>query len=240
MKSNRKVRKDFDATRAYSVDVSACTEEEKKEVQQAFFDVGIFWQWHGSEYQFLDAVQYTNKYASGGVQRHLLHGSTTEECNMTAKEFLDLVYEPEYQGHVHAELMAQYAEDAKTSKTPWKLWQMKSADGVWRGCEAHPVWVSSTVYRRKPKTHIVHGVEIPDLRVTPEPGDSYYLIDPTLTELTNLYLFEGDTVDQLWVERGLTYQDTEEGKQAAILHAKAMLGIAQHKVHNNRQKEYYQ
>ena len=76
------------------------------------------------------------------------------------------------------------------------------------------------------KTHIVNGVEIPDLRVVPEHGDSYYLVDPTVPELTSLYRFTGTVIDKIWVGRCLAYQPTEEGKQAAILHAKAMLGIA--------------
>lgn len=54
------------------------------------------------------------------------------------------------QGHVHAELMAQYAEDAKTSKTPWELWQIKGEDGVWFCCKGHPMWLSASEYRRSP------------------------------------------------------------------------------------------
>lgn len=76
------------------------------------------------------------------------------------------------------------------------------------------------------KTHIVNGVEIPDLRVVPEHGDSYHLADPTVPELTSLYKFTGTVIDKIWVGRGLAYQPTGEGKQAAVLHSKAMLGIA--------------
>ena len=151
----RKVRKDFDPTKEYSVDVSECTEEEKKEVQQAFFDVGIEWAVSGEVYTCLGALQYTNAHRDGGIAAYCMYRSTTEGVNMTAKEFLDLVYEPENKGHVHAELMAQYAEDAKTSKTPWELWEYLDKDDGWTTFRGSPCWYETSVYRRKPKTHIV-------------------------------------------------------------------------------------
>lgn len=252
MTAQRKVREDFNPAKEYRVDVSICSEEEKKEVQQGFFDAGIKWQIHGEEYNYMDADKYTNTTYCGEVTSYLMFGLTTKGCNMTAKEFLELVYEPEQdvflahtlritdssgntiydstlaekeKGHIHAESMAQYAEDAKTSETPWELWQMKSVDGVWRGCEAHPVWVSSTVYRRKPKTHVVNGVEIPDLRIDPKEGDRFYLVDPTEGDLTYRYTHTGDDCDEVWVSRRLCYEPTEAGREAAILHSKVMLGL---------------
>lgn len=222
----RKVRVEFDKTKEYSVDVSECTEEEKKEVQQAFFDAGFKWEIHGEAYMYTDAVKFTNTTCGGGVIARLMHNSTIEGCNMTAKEFLDLVYEPEQVGHVHAELMAQYAEDAKTHAEPWELWQIKDDDGVWWDCNAHPRWANATEYRHKTKTHIVNGVEIPDLRESPEYGDGYYLASTSAVNLTSPHTFVGDSTDMLWLERGLVYQKSEEGRLAAVLHSKAMLGIA--------------
>ena len=130
------------------------------------------------------------------------------------------------QGHIHAELMAQYAEDAMAHSEPWKLWQIKTGSFDWIDCKFSPTWDPSCEFRRKPKTHIVNGVEVPDLRISPEYGNYYYLADPTERDFTYFYLFHGDGTGSLWVKRGLIYQGTEEGKQAAILHAMAMLGIA--------------
>lgn len=130
------------------------------------------------------------------------------------------------EGHAHAELMAQYAEDAKTSKTPWRLWEYLDKDDGWTTFKGSPGWYETSEYRRKPKTHIVHGVEIPDLRVTPELGEQYYLANPTASELTELHTFVM-RAEKLWAERGLCYEPTEEGRQAAILHTKAMLGMVQ-------------
>lgn len=227
MVEKRKVRKDFDPGKEYSVDVEDCTAEEKKEVQQAFFDAGFPWKLGGKEYRCLDAAQYSNTLVGRGVTAHLMYGCSTERCNMTAKEFLELVYE---QGHVHSESMTLYAEDAKTHSKPWELWQVKvrSLDwSDWNDCVVSPSWEPSLEYRRKPKTHIVNGVEVPDLRVTLKSGDSFFLADPTAPKLTSLYRFDGDIKDEIWVERGLCYEPTEEGKQAAILHTKAMLNMVQ-------------
>lgn len=222
MVEKRKVRTGFDKAKEYSVDVEKCTEEEKEEVQQAFFDVGLPWKLGGKVYRCLDAVQYSNVLTGRGVTTHLLYSDSTYGCNMTAKEFLDLVYE---QGHPHVELMLQFAEDAKTTDKPWKNFQWRTRESNWLAMQKDMQFESKYEFRRKPKTHTVNGVEIPDLRVTPKEGEYYYLADPTEGDFTYSYLFHGDDPDKLWVERGLIYQNTDEGRQAAILHAKAMLGI---------------
>ena len=130
----------------------------------------------------------------------------------------------EKKGHIHAELMAQYAEDAMTNDKPWELYQIKTVQNIWKDIGGQFIFDSNLTYRRKPKTHIVHGVEIPDLRVTPELGGKYYLADPTSSELAELHTYVMRR-EELWFERGLSYQHSEEGKQAAVLHSKAMLDI---------------
>jgi hypothetical protein len=59
------------------------------------------------------------------------------------------------QGHKHAELMAQYAEDAKTHEEPWKLWEFKYGAYGWKDCSGSPFWASAIEYRRKPKQHTI-------------------------------------------------------------------------------------
>lgn len=82
-----------------------------------------------------------------------------------------------------------------------------------------------TTQEKQEKTHVVNGVEIPDLRASPEHGDDYYLANPASSILFTSHTSDGYSMEKIWVERGLVYQDTEEGKQAAILHSKAMLGV---------------
>ena len=238
MQTKRKVRKDFDPKKVYAVDVSGCTVLEKVAVQQAFYDVGLLWSYASDEtYRHLDAAQYTNTRSGGYVTEYLMYSGLTEDCNMTATEFLDTVYEPEQQGHVPAELtqlmqkyaelmqlMQQYAEDAKTHAEPWELWQFSTAGAIWYDLNDNPTWCSTLKYRRKPKTHCVNGAKIPDLRFTPKDNEDYYCPlphNPVLVQ-AGTYL-QSYAPDAHRSEHGLCYEYSEEGKQAAILHAKAWL-----------------
>lgn len=128
-------------------------------------------------------------------------------------------------GHIHAELMMQYAENAKTTDKPWELWQTTTADQPWSDLTRTPLWNTLSLYRRKPKMKLIHGVEVPDIGITPEYGDMYYLADVYAVDLFDRPQATG-RLDKHWASLGLCYPYTEDGKQAAILHAKAMLGIA--------------
>ena len=63
--------------------------------------------------------------------------------------------------HIHAELMAQYAEDAKQHDEPWELWQ-HGDDETWTSCTTHPGWFSDHSYRRKPRTIQIGDYEVPE------------------------------------------------------------------------------
>lgn len=55
--------------------------------------------------------------------------------------------------HVHAELMALYAQDAMGTDRPWERWEIASMDsGEWSGCTHSLNWNPRLLYRRKPKT----------------------------------------------------------------------------------------
>ena len=64
-------------------------------------------------------------------------------------------------GHIHADLMAQYAEDAKQHDRPWELWQFCD-DDTWVECSTHPRWVPDFAYRRKPRTVQIGDFEVPE------------------------------------------------------------------------------
>lgn len=56
--------------------------------------------------------------------------------------------------HVHAELMAQYAQDAMETDKPWKRWELRcSSINIWSPCDFAMLWHDTWEYRRKPKTH---------------------------------------------------------------------------------------
>ena len=76
----------------YRVDVSECTAEEKKEVQQAFLSIGVERSFQYASCDYRDANQYiSHQYHTDGPLL-LLCSVSSEGSNMTAQEFLDLVY----------------------------------------------------------------------------------------------------------------------------------------------------
>ena len=59
--------------------------------------------------------------------------------------------------HKHAELMAQYAQDAMDTDEPWLRWEFYSKTfGGWIDCHVvAPSWYEQTEYRRKPQTRTI-------------------------------------------------------------------------------------
>lgn len=130
------------------------------------------------------------------------------------------------QGHVHAENMALYAEDAKTTDKPWELWQV-NVSGEWRDLTCNPSFTPHLGYRRKPKTKLIHGVEVPDISFTPNDGEEYVYPNIYGEDYASASRFyRGYEASEMALKAGCCYPYTEEGTQAAILHAKAMLGLA--------------
>jgi hypothetical protein len=72
---------------------------------------------------------------------------------------------------------------------------------------------------------VVNGIEIPDISFNPEHGEQYYMPWPTSTHAHHSSIFQSCEEDYYRRDNNLCYPFTEEGKQAAIAHAKAMLGI---------------
>lgn len=56
--------------------------------------------------------------------------------------------------HIHAELMAQYAQDAMETDKPWERWEYKNAVmHDWYDC-GYPInWIVCVQYRRKQKPY---------------------------------------------------------------------------------------
>lgn len=71
-------------------------------------------------------------------------------------------------GHVHAELMAQYAQDALETASPWQRWQSRGKEAghdnmPWRDMRGHPKWEDHRDYRRKPTQVQVAGEVFDDV-----------------------------------------------------------------------------
>jgi hypothetical protein len=56
--------------------------------------------------------------------------------------------------HPHAELMAQYAQDAMETDKPWERWEcIDECSITWLSFRCHPSWENNFKYRRKPKPY---------------------------------------------------------------------------------------
>lgn len=101
------------------------------------------------------------------------------------------------------------------------------SEGVWYNFKnAEPDLLSFEIgedYRIKPKTITVNGIEVPEpIRKEPTKGDTLYFI-PVLSSpsfYAQVY-WNGDETDHHRLKHGLLHHT----KEAAIAHAKAMLGI---------------
>lgn len=128
-------------------------------------------------------------------------------------------------GHIHAELMEQYAEDARETSSPWERWERKSGAG-WVSMSDHPLWLIDAHYRRKPRTITINGREVPEpMRKAPEIGSEFYLADTSSRQLFAGSEWDGDEFDKRWLSRGLCHST----KEAAIAHAEALLSFTEAK-----------
>ena len=130
-------------------------------------------------------------------------------------------------GHVHAELIMQYALDAKTNEKPWELWEYKDhVDGNWQDFNKlnPPNWFDDIEYRRKPKTISINGFDVPEPVSTPPNEQKRYFV-PSVTE-DDCYLehyWDDDSFDRNYLIRGVIHLT----KEAAIQHAKALLSFTE-------------
>lgn len=79
-------------------------------------------------------------------------------------------------------------------------------------------------YRVKPKTIRIGDYDVPEpLRVQPKYGDNYFAAWPTAVDHCNEYRWANDQTDERLFVRGLCHAT----KEAAVLHAKALLSLTQ-------------
>ncbi len=96
----------------------------------------------------------------------------------------------------HADLMAMYAEDAKTHAEPWKLWQFCFCD-KWKPLDDHPSWLPENNYRRIPRTVTINGIECPEpMRVRPEMDERYWYINLMNAKGIESLIWENDSIDK--------------------------------------------
>ena len=131
---------------------------------------------------------------------------------------------PNCVGHLHAENMKLYAEDAAVNEKPWELWEYRYTDG-WRGCAYHPEWVCDCEYRHRTKKTInINGFEVPSpLRDAPNNGEICYIVNLTENKVYATVWHSAQPFFKQWLKSGIIHR-TEE---AAALHLKALLSFTQ-------------
>ena len=128
-------------------------------------------------------------------------------------------------GHVHAELMMEYAKDAMETDKPWERWEAgKSNIGIYIDIDGHPTWDEDLDYRRKPCTININGREVPEpVREPLKEGQKYYIPSLEYSPTYNCVAWADGTFDRFWLERGLIHLTRE----AATAHAKELLSFTQ-------------
>ena len=104
-----------------------------------------------------------------------------------------------------------------------KVVQYLAADGNWY--DGSGAFISPNKYRVKPeepKTIKVNGFDVPEpMREAPAWGASYFSAKPSAEGYYNGYSWDDLPLENRWLQRGLLHTTAE----AAVAHAKAMLGI---------------
>lgn len=130
---------------------------------------------------------------------------------------------PQPKGHPHAALMAEYAKDAAETDKPWERWEYQDQGcTTWHAVAGHPYWTTSVQYRRKPdppKIIKVNGFEVPAPLDKVEVGTTVYAASPASVDLCDE--LEYGPWYSLYSDRKIVHATRE----AAVAHAKAMLGI---------------
>ena len=81
--------------------------------------------------------------------------------------------------HIHAAAMAEYAKDAAETDMPWERWEISITESgdEYRKLLGHPDWAVTRKYRRKPKTILINGHEVPEPCRTPlQDGEVYWTL----------------------------------------------------------------
>ena len=124
--------------------------------------------------------------------------------------------------HVHAELMAQYAEDAMKTDKPWKLWEFKkSTEHSWSECSHSPEWCELNNYRRKPKYININGYNVPEpLREEPEMHTNYFVVS-TYECTPEEFAWDGYSIEKQKLKAGIIHLT----KENAQIHLDALLSF---------------
>ena len=121
---------------------------------------------------------------------------------------------------IHADLIAQYLQDANETDEPWLRWRYMACD-QWIDATDPIAFYPEYRYSRKPKTILINGFEVPEpVREPLAEGQAYWLANPT-EDTAQEYAREGNVIDLHWLAAGLIHLT----KEAAQTHIDALLSF---------------
>ena len=123
--------------------------------------------------------------------------------------------------HIHADLMAQYALDAKKHDNPWELWEYSTSRG-WHPCTSHPSWFTDLTYRRKRRPFKIAGLFVPEpCQIALAVGQEYFVPNVDTAGSTRR-IWVNDISDRCTLESNLVHLD----QCSATVHAKALIEVS--------------
>lgn len=125
--------------------------------------------------------------------------------------------------HIHAELMALYAQDALETDKPWERWQFRNDKShPWTNCISYVAFCEASQYRRKQKTILINGIEVPEpFRGILESGKKYWCPNLIYEDGADWFYFVQSEDYQNLFNNGLIHLT----KENALIHAKALLSF---------------
>ena len=120
-------------------------------------------------------------------------------------------------GHIHAAAMAEYAKDALETVKPWERWEFSCQKQEYKTLWDHPTWHEKNKYRRKPKTILINGHEVPEPHRTPlKDGEEYWALS-LIRGATSAH-WQDDGIDNHYLKNGFIHLT----KEAAEKHFNAL------------------
>lgn len=125
-------------------------------------------------------------------------------------------------GYKHAEVIAQYAEEAKTNAEPWLRIQLRmNGTTEWRNAKVPPAFVENYEYRMRPKPTIcIEGLRLPAPETTAPPHNTkFWVVNPFSPDEHSTGVFEdrwlGTTGDRIRLKRGVVYLNRTDAECVA-------------------------
>ena len=122
--------------------------------------------------------------------------------------------------HKHAAAMAEYAKDATETNTPWERWEFSYQNQEFEPVAHHPTWDERYKYRRKVKTIMINGYEVPEPQRVPLAIDEPYWTFYFFQEI-RMCKWKDDDYDKLALEKGFVHTS----KEAAVKHFDALISF---------------